>query len=58
MQINHYAIKSLKEFETKIYKTDVKNTVNPHNMDYFWGHEMLARKTDYSIFRFINLANR
>lgn len=58
IQINHYFTKSYQEYIEKASKGDVYFENNPHNLDYFYEHEIRCKNTDYSIFRFlINLKN-
>lgn len=52
-QINHYFTKSLEEYAEKSSKGDVFFLSNPHNLDYFYRHEMLCTATDYSAYRYL-----
>jgi len=51
--INHYFTKSFREYETKTRKGDVYFEKNPHDIDYFFRHEMMCNTADYSAYRFL-----
>ena len=53
IQINHYFTKSYKEYAIKRAKGDVYFKVNPHDMDYFYEHEMKCTSTDYSAYKYL-----
>lgn len=53
IQINHYFTKSFNEYVEKASKGDVYFTNNPHNLDYFYRHEMLCTSTDYSAYKYL-----
>lgn len=53
IQINHYFTKSYAEYIEKASKGDVFFTKNPHNLDFFYRHEMLCGRTDYSILKYM-----
>ena len=53
IQINHYVLKSKKEFIEKKSKGDVYFKINPHDEEYFRFHEEKCFASDDSIFRFI-----
>lgn len=53
IQINHYFTKSYKEYIEKASKGDVFFENNPHNLDYFYRHEMLVGKSDFTIYKYL-----
>ena len=53
IQINHYFTKSLKEYAMKRSKGDVYFSVNPHDEEYFYEHEMKCTATDYSAYKYL-----
>lgn len=53
MQINHYFTKSYKEYAEKKSKGDVYFKNNPHDMDYFYEHEMKCQTVDYSAYKYL-----
>lgn len=53
IQLNHYFTKSYNEYVEKASKGDVFFAKNPHNLDFFYRHEMLCKKTDYSIYKYL-----
>ena len=53
IQINHYFTKSLKEYAMKRSKGDVYFSVNPHDEEYFYEHEMKCTAADYSAYKYL-----
>lgn len=53
IQINHYFTKSYGEYETKRAKGDVYFKINPHDLDYFYEHEMKCSDIDYSAYKYL-----
>lgn len=53
IQINHYFTKSLNEYLLKASKGDVYFKDNPHNMEYFYFHEMKCSATDHSAYKYL-----
>lgn len=53
IQINHYFTKSYKEYAMKRAKGDVYFTINPHDEEYFYEHEMKCTGTDYSAYKYL-----
>lgn len=53
IQLNHYFTKSYNEYIEKASKGDVFFEKNPHNLEFFYRHEMLCKKTDYSIYKYM-----
>lgn len=53
IQLNHYFTKSYNEYVEKASKGDVFFEKNPHNLDFFYRHEMLCGKADYHIFKYL-----
>jgi len=59
IQINHYFTKSLAEYLQKKSKGDVYFVDNPHDMEYFFYHDMKCQFTDYHAYKYlIKLKNR
>ncbi len=54
IDIKHYVIKSLGEFETKMKKTDVFFSKNPHSMSSFYYHDSRCGAHDYKMLDFQN----
>lgn len=53
IQLNHYFTKSYDEYIEKASKGDVFFTKNPHNLDFFYRHEILCGKSDYRIYKYL-----
>lgn len=53
IQINHYFTKSFNEYLLKSSKGDAFYKNNPHNLEYFYKHEMLCVKTDYHAYKYL-----
>lgn len=53
IQINHYFTKSYGEYLVKKSKGDVFFKANPHDLEYFYKHEMRCTGTDYSIYKYL-----
>ena len=53
IQINHYFTKSYGEYLAKRSKGDVYFKVNPHDLDYFYKHEMKCTKVDHSAYKYL-----
>lgn len=53
IQLNHYFTKSYTEYIEKKSKGDAFFKANPHDMDYFYRHEMLCHDTDYHIYKYL-----
>ena len=53
IQINHYFTKSYSEYIEKSAKGDVYFEQNPHNLDYFYRHEMMCVSSDHKIAKYI-----
>lgn len=53
IQINHYFTKSYDEYIEKCSKGDVYFEENPHNLDYFYEHEMKCTGTDFSAYKYL-----
>ena len=53
IQINHYFTKSLNEYAVKKSKGDVYFKNNPHDVEYFYKHEMKCNNIDYSAYKYI-----
>lgn len=53
IQINHYFTKSYEEYLEKRSKGDVFFKDNPHNMDYFYRHEIICTSTDFSAYKYL-----
>lgn len=53
IQINHYFTKSYDEYLMKKSKGDVYFTINPHDEEYFYYHEMLCTDVDYSAYKYL-----
>ncbi len=53
VQINHYFTKSLSEYAEKRAKGDVYFRDNPHNLDYFYEHEMKCTSVDFSAYKYL-----
>ena len=53
IQINHYFTKTYDEYVDKASKGDVYFTDNPHNLDYFYRHEMKCTAVDYSAYKYL-----
>ena len=53
IQINHYFTKSFNEYVSKKAKEDVYFKENPHDVDYFYKHEMNCTDVDYSAYKYL-----
>lgn len=53
IQINHYFTKSFQEYAEKRAKGDVYFKKNPHDIDYFYAHEMNCSDVDYSAYKYL-----
>lgn len=53
IQINHYFTKSYKEYAMKRAKGDVYFSINPHDEEYFYEHEMKCISVDYSAYKYL-----
>lgn len=53
IQINHYFTKSYNEYAVKRSKGDVYFKVNPHDIEYFFRHEMKCTSVDYSAYKYL-----
>lgn len=54
IQINHYVVKSYKEYwDKKAKKGGGTHDVGMHDNEYFWYHESKCQSADYHIFRFL-----
>ncbi len=53
IQINHYFTKSYAEYVAKCAKGDVYFTINPHDEEYFYRHEMKCTAVDYAAYKYL-----
>ena len=53
IQINHYFTKSFNEYVSKKAKGDVYFKENPHDVEYFYKHEMNCTDVDYSAYKYL-----
>lgn len=53
IQINHYFTKTYEEYKAKKAKGDVYFSINPHDEEYFYEHEMKCTACDYSVFKYL-----
>lgn len=53
VQINHYFTKSFAEYSDKKAKGDVYFSKNPHDLDYFYYHDMKCQFTDYHAYKYL-----
>ncbi|MGO5179073.1 glycosyltransferase family 92 protein [Collinsella sp. LCP21S3_E4] len=53
IQINHYFTKSYLEYCDKCSKGDVYFKENPHDVEYFFRHEMKCTSVDYSAYKYL-----
>lgn len=53
IQINHYFTKSFNEYAEKRAKGDVFFKNNPHDIEYFYYHEMKCTDVDYSAYKYL-----
>lgn len=53
IQINHYFTKSYSEYVMKRNRGDVYFSVNPHDEEYFYSHEMVNCSADYSAYKYL-----
>lgn len=53
IQINHYFTKSYEEYLRKKSKGDVFFKTNPHDINYFYRHEMKCTDVDYTAYKYL-----
>ena len=53
LQINHYFSKSYDEYLQKKSRGDVFYKTNPHDIEYFYAHEINNQSVDYRIYKFL-----